>query len=233
MITLLKKELAFYFNNPIGYLVGVLFAVFANFLFVKDLFLRGDSSMRYFFDFLPWLLLIFLPALTMRIFAEEKRTNTLEVLLTLPVNELSIVGAKFLALVIFAGLALGLTLSIPISLSFIGKPAVAEIAAAYIGAIIMSTAFLALSLFFSSVTKNQIVAFLSSALALFFLIMIGSEFGSSFIPGFVQPWLALLSPMLHFETFLRGLIDLRSLIYFASFTCLFLFLTVITLEKRD
>src|SRR5438045_3150828 len=99
MKPLYKKELNFYLNNPIGYITIVLFAAIANFLFVKDIFLAGSASMRPFFDLVPWLLLIFIPALAMRSFSEERKSNTLELLLTLPVSETQIVLAKFFALV--------------------------------------------------------------------------------------------------------------------------------------
>jgi len=233
MTNLLKKELSYYFNNPVGYIIAVLFAIFANFLFIKDLFLRGDSSMRPFFDLLPWLLLIFLPALTMRIFAEEKRVNTIEVLLTLPISETSLVLAKFCALLIFSLLILALTFLIPLTLTFIGKPYLPEITVAYGGAFLLSASFIAVSLFFSSSTKNQIVAFLSSVLTIFFLLLLGSDFFASFIPRFLQENLNTFSPLYHYSNFLKGLVDLRSLLYFISFSVLFIFLSVINLEKRD
>src|SRR3989344_5665671 len=106
MKNLYKKEIAYYLNNPIGYIVVILFAVFANFLFVKDIFVVGSASMRPFFSFLPWLFLVFVPALTMRILSEEKRVNTLEVLLTLPVSETQVVLAKFFALLTVAAVGL-------------------------------------------------------------------------------------------------------------------------------
>lgn len=233
MLTLFKKELSFYFNNPIGYVVSVLFAVFANFLFIKDIFLRGDSSMRSFFDLLPWLLMIFIPALTMRIFAEEKRTNTIELLLSLPVSEFSLVVAKFLALVSFGGVSLALTFSLPVLLSIIGKPATSEIIVSYIGAVLLLAGFVALSQFFSSVTKNQIIAFLFSTVALFFLILLGSDFFSTVIPHIMSEYVAVFSPLNHYNSFLKGLVDVRAVFYFTSFIVLFIFMTVISVEKRD
>lgn len=233
MLTLFKKELSFYFNNPIGYITAVLFAVFAHFLFIKDLFLRGDSSMRPFFDLLPWLFLIFIPALTMRIFAEEKRTNTLEVLLSLPLNELAIVVAKFLALVFYAGVSLALTFSIPLLLSIIGRPALSEIATAYGGALLLAAAFISLSLFFSSLTRNQIIAFLSSVVVIFFLILLGTDFFASFIPSGAREYFAGFSPIIHYDNFLKGLVDVRSVFYFVSFAGFFIFMTVVSVEKRD
>lgn len=233
MLTLFKKELSFYFNNPIGYVVSVLFAVFANFLFIKDIFLRGDSSMRSFFDLLPWLLMIFVPALAMRVFAEEKRTNTIELLLSLPVSEFSLVVAKFFALVFFGSVSLVLTFSVPILLSIIGKPAISEITVSYVGAVLLLAGFVALSQFFSSVTKNQIIAFLFSTVALFFLILLGSDFFSTVIPHIMSEYVAVFSPLNHYNSFLKGLVDVRAVFYFTSFIVLFIFMTVISVEKRD
>jgi len=233
MYTLLKKELGLYFNTPLGYVVTVLFAIFANFLFVRDIFLRGDSSMRTFFEFAPWLILVFAPAISMRIFAEEKRVNTLEVLLGLPVSETMIVLAKLLALFIFSAISFALTISIPITLALIGRPAVSEIIVSYAGILFMSLACISLSIFFSSLTKNQIVAFLSSVILLFFLLLLGSDFLAPVLPRILREYMVLLSPLIHLETFLKGIIDFRSLIYFLSFTALFTVLTVINLEKRD
>jgi ABC-2 type transport system permease protein len=230
---LFKKELAFYFNNPIGYVVAILFAMFANFLFIKDLFLKGDSSMRSFFEVIPWLTLIFIPALTMRIFAEEKRTNTLETLITLPIYETTIVLAKFLALISFTLITLLLTISIPISLSTLGKIVVSEIIVSYIGVIFLSMALISLAMYFSSTTKNQVLAFLFTVVIGFLLMMVGSDFLSTVLPNFIQEWLLFLSPIYHYENFLKGVIDIRSIGYFLSFSLTFIFLTIINLEKRD
>lgn len=233
MITLIKKELSYYFNNPIGYLVAVLFALFINFLFIKDLFLRGESSMRPFFEIMPWLMVVFVPALVMRIFAEEKRVNTIEVLLTLPLSETAIVLAKFISLVIFGLFTLLLTASIPATLMIIGRPYLPEILVSYFGAFLMMATFISLSLFYSSLTKNQIVAFLFSAITLFFFILLGTDFFSSFLPRFLSQSLSYFSFFYHYSNFLKGLIDFRSLIYFLSTITLFLFFTIINLEKRD
>ncbi len=233
MITLFKKELTYYFSNPVGYIVAILFAVFANFLFVKDLFLRGDSSMRPFFDILPWLFLIFIPALTMRIFAEEKRSNTIEILLTLPIVEAVVVMAKFTALLTFSAVALLLTISLPTTLMFVGRLYLPTIAISYFGAFLLSAVFVSISMFFSSLTKNQIVAFLLSILTIFFLIIAGGDFLVSFVPRFILENLNSFSPLYHYGSFLKGLIDLRSVLYFLSLTVLFIFLTTINIERRD
>ena len=238
MFTLYKKELAYYLNNSIGYIVIVLFAIFANFLYVKDIFVVGSASMRPFFNILPWLLMVFVPALCMRSIAEEKRTNTIELLLTLPVSETQVVLAKYLALLTLTGVSFVLTMGLPVSLFFLTKSNLSnlyipEILVGYVGSVLIASAFISLSLFFSSKTKNQVVAFLSSAVILFFLIIFSSDFASSVLPKALQDRLNYLSPVYHLQNFIKGLVDLRSLFYFLSFTVAFLFMTIIELEKRE
>ncbi|OGK09348.1 hypothetical protein A2767_03900 [Candidatus Roizmanbacteria bacterium RIFCSPHIGHO2_01_FULL_35_10] len=230
---LYKKELNYYLNNPIGYIVVILFAVFANLLFVKDIFIVGSASMRPFFNFLPWLLLIFIPALTMRILSEEKRTNTIEILLTLPISETQIVISKFLALVTVSGIGLLLTIGLPISLSVITKVYLPEILAGYTGGILLAGFYISLSMFFSSQTKNQVVAFLGSALTIFFLLVLGTDFTANVLPRVIHDFLIYFSPFNHLSNFVKGLIDLRSIFYFVSFIVMFLFLTIVDLEKRN
>jgi ABC-2 type transport system permease protein len=233
MLAILKKEINYYLNNPIGYIVVVLFAVFANFLFVKDIFVIGSASLRPFFSVIPWLFMVFIPALTMRIIAEEKRTNTIELLMTLPVSETQIIIAKFFALMTLVIISLALTLGLSISLSFLTTMYLPEILVGYLGVILMGATFISLSMFFSSLTKNQVVAFLGSVMVVFFLLMISSEFLANVFPKIIQDFLAYFGPVYHFENFVRGVVDLRSFFYFLSASALFLFLTIIDLEKRS
>lgn len=238
MKSLYKKEIQFYLNSPIGYIIIILFAVFANFLFVKDLFLVGVASMRSFFETLPWLLMIFIPAVAMRSLSEEKRSGTIDVLLSLPISELQIVLAKFFAIATIVGVGLALTLGLPLSLYALTvevgtKVYIPEILVGYIGQIFLAGAFSSIALFFSSQTKNQVVAFLLSAVALFFLVVFSSDFVANIIPSFLQEFVNYLSPVTHVRGFMKGVIDLRSVFYFVSFIALFLFLTVVDVEKRN
>jgi len=233
MFHLYKKELNYYLNNPIGYITVILFSVFANFLFVKDIFVVGSASMKPFFSFLPWLLMIFIPALTMRIFAEENKANTIEILLTLPVSETQIVLAKFLALVTVVIISLFLTFGLPLSLSFLTKIYYPEIMVGYLGIIFVSISFISLSLFFSNLTKNQIIAFLLSCLIIFFLLVLSTDFSASVLPRFLLDSLVSLTPLYNLQNFINGVLDLRSIVYFLSFTIAFLFITVVNLEKRS
>jgi ABC-2 type transport system permease protein len=220
MKNLIKKELNFYLNTPLGYITTILFGIFANFFFVKDLFITGSASLRPFFLLLPWFLLIFIPGQAMRSFSEEKRTNTIEVLLTLPYQETQIILAKFLANLIL------------LSLSFLTKIYLPEVLVSYLGVLFLGASFSSLSLFFSSQTKNQVITFLSSVVCLFFLLLLGSDFFASLLPKNLQEFFVPFSPLYHFQNFVKGILDFRSLFYFFSFTFLFLFLTVLELEKR-
>jgi ABC-2 type transport system permease protein len=233
MKNLIKKELNSYLNTPLGYIITILFGIFANFFFVKDLFITGSASLRPFFLLLPWFLLIFVPGQAMRSFSEEKRTNTIEVLLTLPYQETQIVLAKFLANLILFFIALSLTLSLPLSLSFLTKIYLPEVLVSYLGVLFLGASFSSLSLFFSSQTKNQVISFLSSVVCLFFLLLLGTDFFASLLPKNLQEFFVPLSPLYHFQNFVKGILDFRSLFYFFSFTFLFLFLTVLELEKRN
>ncbi len=233
MLNLYKKELKYYLNNPIGYIVVVLFAVFANFLFIKDIFVVGSASMQPFFGLLPWLYLVFIPAMTMRIIAEEKRTNTIEVLLTLPVSETQIVLAKFLAVMTLLIIALFLTFGLPISLSFLTKMYLPEVIVGYIGALFLGAVCIGITLFFSSQTKNQVVAFLASAIFLFFLLVVGTDFTANILPKSIADFLSYYTPIYHLQNFAKGVVDIRSVIYFVSFAVVALFLTIVNLEKRE
>jgi len=233
MLTLYKKELNYYLDNPIGYIVVILFAIFANFLFIKDIFVIGSASMQPFFSFFPWLFLIFVPALTMRIFAEEKRINTIEVLLTLPVSETQVVLAKFFALLTLVLVSLLLTIGLPISLSFLTKIYLPEIFVAYFGSLFLASSFIGVTMFFSSQTKNQVVAFLSAVLVLFIWQVLGTDFMATVLPRNLIDFLIYFTPFYHFQNFIKGIVDLRSIVYFFSLTIVFLFLTVVSLEKRD
>lgn len=232
MKSLFKKELNFYLGNPVGYIAVILFAAFANFLFVKDIFVVNSASMQPFFSLIPWLFVIFIPALTMRVISEEMRTNTLEVLLSQPVSELEIVVSKFLAIFTLSAIALGLTLALPISLSFLAKMYLPEILVAYIGVLLLAGSFISLGIFFSSLTKNQIVAYLSSAVVAFLILVIGSDFAGAFIPKFVLDFLNTFSPLYQLDPFTKGLFDLRGAFYFVSFAIVFLMIAVINLKKR-
>jgi ABC-2 type transport system permease protein len=210
---LLVKELGAFYRNPFGYIAIGLFGLFANFLFIKDLFIRDNASMRPFFEITLWILILFVPAFSMRMFAAEIRSKTFEVLLSLPISEKGIVLAKYMALVIVGFVALLTTVTIPITLFFIAKLYLPVIVVSYFGLFLVMSVFIAISLFFSSLTSNQIISFLSAVIVLFLTVVIGSEFMSGMIPRVVAQQLVFFSPMYHLDLFLKGVIDMKSVFF--------------------
>ena len=232
MKALYKKELKQLLNSPVGYAVPIVFALFLGYLFIKDVFVLGSASLKPFFSTAPWLLFIFIPALSMRSISEEKRSNTIEVLMTLPISETAIVGAKLLSLFTLTAITLGLTLSIPIVLGFIAPLYVPEIVVGYVGLLLLSLLYLTFSLYVSSRVSNQIASFSISAVILFIVTTLSSDFLSNILPKFIQDVLIFVSPLLHLDNFVKGVIDLRSICYFALLIVLFFLLTVIELQKK-
>jgi len=228
-----KKEINYYLNNPIGYIIIILFSVFVNFFFVKDIFVSSVTSVKPLFNLLPWFLLIFIPALSMRIFSEEKRSNTIEILLTLPIKEEQVVFSKFFSLLVLYFLSLLLTFGFVIFLFLFSKLYLPEVLVGYFGEILFGASLIAFSLYISNKTKNQVVAFLISVLSIFLFLVLSSDFVASVVPRIIIDNLIYFSPVYHLQNFVNGVIDFRSLIYFLSFIGLFLELTIIDLKKRS
>lgn len=233
MKTLFKKEISYYLNNPVGYIVIILFAVFVNFWAAKDIFVSSIASIKPFFSLLPWFLMVFIPALAMRIFSEEKRVNTIEVLLTLPVKETEIFLAKFLALMNLVGLGMILTLGLPLFLAIYSRLFLPEILVSYFGVLLLSSVFVSLAIFLSNKTKNQVVAFLLAVIINFILMVLTTDFLASILPKFLIDLFNFYSPMIHYQNFIKGIVDIRSIFYFISFFSIFFLLTVIDLKKRQ
>lgn len=219
-------------NSPVGYSVPVVFALFLGYLFMKDVFVIGSASLKPFFGVAPWLLFIFIPAISMRSISEEKRSNTIEVLLTLPLSESNIVLAKLLSIFTITSITLGLTLSVPLVLGFISPLYMPEIIVGYLGLLLLSLLYLSFSLYISSRISNQIASFSLSLFVLFIVTTLSSDFLANILPKSIQDILILGSPLLHLDNFVKGIIDLRSLSYFALLIVLFFKLTVIELKKR-
>lgn len=233
MKTLFKKEIDYYLNNPIGYIVIFLFSVFVNFFFIKDIFVSSIVSAKPLFNYLPWFLLIFIPALTMRVLSEEKKLNTIEVLLTLPISEKDMILGKFFALLVLYLISLLLTSFFVIFLFIFSKLSLIEVIIGYFGELLLGASLIALSIFISGKTKNQLVAFFISLIFIFFIFVLASEFMGSVFPRIIIDNLIYFSPIYHLQSFVKGVIDLRSLFYYLSFIFLFLFLSINDLKKRD
>lgn len=235
-LTILKRELSGYFNSPIAYLFAIVFTLLTGSLFMSQFFLVSVADMRAFFQFMPVILCVFLPAVTMRLWAEEKKDNTYELLLTFPMKPGSLVGGKFLASVLFFAFSLALTLPIPAMVAVLGRPDPGPILGGYLGTLFAGTFFLALGIFISGLFRDQIVAFIVTLLCCFLLFLTGTEFIASSLDGWLPGMGSFLRKFfgftLHFAGFQKGVIDVRDVLYFAAGTAVFLVLNGFWIEGR-
>jgi ABC-2 type transport system permease protein len=227
---LCKKELKGYFDSPIAYIVITIFLLITGWFFFSDLFLVNQASLRNLFGIVPFIFMFFVPAVTMRLLSEEKRSGTIELLLTLPVRDYEIILGKFLSGLILISVAVILTLVYTLTLSGLGDLDAGSVAAGYIGLIFLGATYLSVGVFTSSLTQNQIVAFITSFLIIFVLFMLNKVL--IFVPSFLASFFEYLSVDYHFSNISRGVIDSRDVIYYLSLICLFLFLSVRALESR-
>lgn len=229
-----RRELSAFFDSLMAYITIVLFLAFSGlftWLYGSDIFFVGQASLQTFFGIAYWTLFFFIPALTMRMIAEEKRSGTLELLLTKPVNDWQLVVGKFLATLILIFIALLLTLPYYITVANIGNIDHGSVISGYLGLLLMSAAYISIGIFASSVSSNQIVGFLSALfIGIFFHIVFG--FLASNFTGGVGEVLSYLSMDTHFESISRGVIDSKDIIYFLSIIILGLVSTEAVLSKR-
>lgn len=233
IITIFKKELAAYFNSPIAYIFVAVFLIIANWLFFQNFYLIGQANLRSYFLLLPWIFLFLAPAITMRVWAEEKKAGTLELLLTLPVTDWEVVAAKFLSALAFLSFVLLLSLTIPFTVNRLGNMDWGPVIGGYLGAILLGGAYLALGLFISSLTKNQIIAFLIGVVCCFGVFIIGADFVLQKMNGAIVPIMQFIGIGSHFNNIGKGIIDSRDLIYYFSFIFIFLYLNVKSIESRN
>jgi ABC-2 type transport system permease protein len=232
ILTIFWKEFRGYFNSPIAYIFIISFLVFTNWLFFKGFFLMNQSSLRSFFSILPWVFLFLAPAVTMRSWAEEKKLGTIELLMTLPVKDYEVVLGKFLAGFIFLIVTLLCTFPLPLTVMLVGNPDIGPIWGGYAGAFLMGGAYLAIGCFASSLTENQIVAFIIAIFLSFTLLIIGENLVIMNLPTALVPVFTFLGLGAHFESIGRGVIDSRDIIYYISIIGFFLFLNGLSVESR-
>jgi ABC-2 type transport system permease protein len=207
--------------------------------FLGNFFDRGQADLQSFFTFHPWLYLVLIPALAMRLWAEERKSGTIELFLTLPISMTDAVVGKFLAAWAFAGIALVLTFPFWITVDYLGNPDNGVILASYIGSFLMAGAFLAIGACLSALTKNQVIAFVLTAAVCFLFTVSGSPIVLGFLTGWapeaVLHTVASFSFLTHFNAIIRGVIDLRDAVFFASVIVIFLWANaiVVDLKKAD
>jgi len=216
----LRRELRSYFVTPVAYVFLVIFLVLAGILtfYAGDFYERGQADLQPFFMMHPWLYLILVPAITMRMWAEEAKGGTLELLLTLPLTLWQAMLGKFFAAWLFIGLALVLTFPIWITVNYLGSPDNGVILAGYLGSWLMAGSFIAIGACLSALTRSQVVAFILTALVCVLLILVGQpqvlDFLSGTLPRRLINAVAHLSMLRHFEAIARGVLDIRDLLYF-------------------
>jgi ABC-2 type transport system permease protein len=229
-VIIMKRELGVYFTSPVAYIVTGLFLIIAGILFFATFFLQNRAELRNYFTLLPVLLSFFIPALTMRIFAEEKRSGSIETLMTLPVTETDVTTGKWLAAFISSAVMIAPTLLYIIPVAIFGKPDAGPIVGGFLGALFLCAAFSAIGMFASSITKNQIIAFFTAFIICIGLTMIDQFL--IFLPAQIVNVLSYISASAHFTSVSRGIIDTRDLLYFVSVTVFFFYLTVVTQQNE-
>ena len=233
-----KRELASYFMTPIAYVFIVIFlflsGVFA--FYLGNFFARGQADLEPFFTFHPWLYLFLIPSLAMRLWAEERRGGTLELLLTLPITIPQAVLGKFLAAWVFTAIALALTFPMWLTVNYLGDPDNGVIFASYLGSLLMGGAFLSIGACVSCLTKNQVIAFVVTAVVCLIFVLSGYplvlDFFGSWAPQFLVEVISSFSFLSHFNAITQGVIDIRDFIYFASLITFWLFANVILIEMK-
>ncbi len=232
------REMSGYFTSPLGFIFVDVFVLFTGFFFfeLQKFFTADQASLRGLFMLLPWIYLFFVPAISMRLIAEEKKVGTVEVLMTLPLRDWEVVLAKYLAAFIFLTVSVLLTFPLVVVVSQAAAPGVSldygPIIGGYLGAILMGGAFLAVGIFFSSITDNQIVSFILSVVTMFMFILIGLPDVVEYFPGWLQRFALNISLISHFYSVGRGVIDSRDMLYYFSIIFLFVFFTIRSMETR-
>ncbi len=228
-LIIMKKELRAYFVSPIAYIVITIFLVFTGFFFFKDFFYFNQAEMRNFFQLLPLLLAFVVPAVTMRLFSEERQSGSLETLMTLPVSTLDVVAGKLMAGTLFMAIMLSPTLLYVVTLVIVGSPDPGPIIGGYLGALLLAGAYASIGVLTSSLSKNQIIGFITGWAACFFLWLIDKIV--FFMPSFLG-FLEYLGSDTHFQNISKGVIDTRDIVYFLSIMAVSVLVTVKIIEDR-
>lgn len=235
--TVFQKEFNSYFNTPIGYIFLSLFLLLISFLFFYGL--GGNSfwdlkisSMEQYFAWVPILFIFFIPAITMRLWSEEEKSGTIEVLFTLPVTDIEIVFGKFFSAWCFLGIGLLGTILVPITIWVLGELDWGLVFSGYLGTFLLGGAYISLGLFISSISKEQIVAFLISLFACLVLFLIGHQTLLQFLGNTLGGFVAFFSLSQHFESFRMGIFDPRDIFFFLSFIAFMLYLNVFSIRGK-
>ena len=235
---ILRRELASYFATPLAYVFLLIFLVLANLFtfYLGGFFERGQADLNPFFSYHPWLFLFLIPAVSMRLWSDERRTGSIELLMTQPITLWQAVVGKFLAAWAFTILALTLTFPLWITVNYLGSPDNGAILAAYIGSALLAAGFLSIGSLASALTRNPVVAFIVGVAACFAFLVAGYplvlDAFRSWAPQFVVDAVGSLGFLTHYEAISKGVVDVRDLLYFALLVTWFLLATTVVLDVR-
>jgi len=231
-LIILKKELKDYFLSPVGYIVITIFLCISGWLFFSNFFLYNQADMRIFFSFLPMTFAFIIPAVTMRLFSEELNLGSYEIIHTMPVTLTEIIMGKFLASVAFVAAMLFPTLLYCITVSLLGNLDWGVVLGGYFGALLLGASFSAVGIFFSSLTKNQIVACITAMAACFIMTLFDSGSALMFVPSGLVNFFQFLAADYHFNNIAKGILDTRDILYFMSVCFLGIYLTMLSLSEK-
>jgi len=237
ILAICRRDLKAYFTSPIGYIFMMVFVTISVGLYITSFFMFPIANMRPFFDNLPLMFCVFIPAVTMRVWAEERKENTWEMLLTFPMQARELVLGKFLAAFIFFAITLASTFTVPWMLYSLGNPDAGAIISGYLGTLLLGGFFLSLGILFSGFFKDQIVAFATTLLACFAFFLVSTEFIAAMIDDRLPGWGSALSYLLgfftHYQAFTRGVIEVADVVYFVAWTVICLVLNVLYIDGRN
>jgi ABC-2 type transport system permease protein len=235
---IMKRELAGYFGSPVAYVFIVIFLLLCGFFtfYVGSFYELGQADLRTFFQWHPWIFLFLVPAVAMRLWADERRTGTIELILTLPISLSEVILGKFLAAWFFIGIALFLTFPLVLTLIYLGDPDLGAVFCAYFGSFLLSGAYLSVGCMTSSLTRNQVISFILTVVICLFLVLAGWPPVTDSLSGWAPLWLVDVvsgfSFMSHFASMERGILDLRDLLYYFSVIFFMLFSNGVVLQNR-
>ncbi|MBW1729320.1 MAG: ABC transporter permease subunit [Deltaproteobacteria bacterium] len=234
----IKKELGGYFGSPVAYVFIVIFLLLCGFFTfsVSHFYEAGQADLRAFFEWIPWIFLFLVPAVAMRLWADERRSGTIELILTLPVTLPEVVLGKFLAAWLFVSLGLLLTFPLVLTVIYLGHPDMGAIVAGYFGSFLLAGAYLSIGSMTSSLTRNQVISFIVSVVICLFFVLAGWPPVTGALSGWAPLWLVDIvsgfSFISHFASLQRGVIDLRDIVYFVSVIAFMLFANGVILQYR-
>ncbi|MEE4378284.1 MAG: ABC transporter permease subunit [Candidatus Competibacteraceae bacterium] len=238
IVILFKRELKAYFATPLAYVFIVIFLVLSGIFtfYLGNFYERNQADLNSFFIFHPWLYLFLIPAIAMRVWADERKTGTIELLFTLPITMGQAVLAKYLAAWAFVAIALGLTFPIWLTVNYLGNPDNGVILAAYVGSLLMAGCYLAIGVCISALTKSQVIAFIVGLTVCFLFTMSGFplvlDFFRGWLPGVLVDMVASLSVLTHFQAISRGVLDLRDVVYFIVMIVAWLYACAIFIDMK-